>query len=97
MHACFFFLSGFSAEIILTPHVQQMSESFSLLSEKERQCQLHSGSAEGLFKQYTKEACLFECALRRSVEVCGCAPWDYPQMGEITEVMLPFLFTQSHL
>ena len=32
-----------------------------------------------LFKNYSKDACLFECALAEANTVMGCTPWQYPR------------------
>jgi hypothetical protein len=38
-------------------------------------------------RNYTQKSCEFECHLRQSQEVCGCVPWNYPQLAEnITEI-----------
>ena len=31
-----------------------------------------------MFKQYRQQGCQFECRVKKSAEMAGCVPWDYP-------------------
>ena len=35
-------------------------------------------------RNYSYRACEFECFLKRSEEICGCVPWNYPHLNETT-------------
>ncbi len=32
-----------------------------------------------LFNHYSQAGCQFECAIKRGVDTCGCANWNFPQ------------------
>ena len=33
--------------------------------------------------KYSQEGCYFECLMKQSTKLCGCIPWQYPQMSGI--------------
>ena len=53
----------------------------SKLSEKRRKCRYRKENhGLKLFRQYSQDACEFECQIEMATTKCGCVPWDYPQL-----------------
>ncbi len=75
---------GTHTTVVVTPHVTETD--LSLLSEDKlvRGChsQEHDGNPLKLYQNYTKDNCVFECQMKRSTDVCGCVPWNYPKLDE---------------
>ena len=47
-------------------------------SIEERQCRFESETdSQSMFQRHSKKACEFECTLARTIEVVGCAPWNF--------------------
>lgn len=46
-------------------------------SIKERKCMYRDEGRLTLFKQYSKQGCEYECALKAATEEVGCVPWNY--------------------
>jgi hypothetical protein len=57
------------------------------LSISERRCRF-SDETDGssLFEIYSHSGCLFECLWRQALELCGCIPWKYPQLGDESQI-----------
>lgn len=70
--------------------VQNYTDAFAGLPFESRQCRFENENRDpkSVFKEYTQEGCMFECALRRSTTRCGCIPWDYPQLGSHEDIEL---------
>ena len=39
-----------------------------------------------LFKEYGMRSCLFECMFNGAVDYCKCIPWNYPQLGNESNI-----------
>ena len=42
----------------------------------------HEAEDLRLFKEYSKQACQYECAIEKCKDICGCIPWDFPRTDE---------------
>ena len=79
--------SGKHYKIKVTPSVLLSDEGVHDLDLKTRKCKFRYES-DGLkyFQQYSEALCKYECALQKSQEICGCTPWNYPQLGPVRRV-----------
>ena len=70
---------GYHVIIRVVPKIIETSEDFEKFDVTTRGCKLPSES-EGLnfVQSYSKVGCEMECALNRSLAICKCLPWYYP-------------------
>ena len=63
------------------------SESLRDLTPQQSQCRfLDENEDLSMITFYTQEGCQFECMLNHSRNLCGCTPWNYPQIGPVDEI-----------
>ena len=75
--------TGYETTIMLTPKVLYTTPDAEQMSLSKRHCQKSSESSNlKIFKQYSREACVLECALEEALRRCGCTPWNYPLVLE---------------
>lgn len=41
-------------------------------------------ASESLFNRYTQKACIFSCALERTIDELKCVPWNYVREGGVS-------------
>ena len=92
--------TGYETTIMVTPRVLHTTESAQTMPFDDRQCRASSEAAAAglnIFKQYSREACVFECSIRESRRKCGCTPWNYPleESGSICDVYGNYCFHQA--
>ncbi len=69
--------------IFITPRQIVADEGLRSLPVESRKCLFpDEGSHLRLFRNYTKQGCMFECLLHQAHEACNCTPWDYPHIRE---------------
>ena len=52
---------------------------FEDMTPVDRNCSLPAESQQlNMFKEYSKSACEYECALKFAAQACGCLPWNLP-------------------
>ena len=70
---------GYTTTFFITPKAREIDDSGKELTESERNCRLDQDTEDlDVFNVYSKIACLFECKMKQSMEMCGCVPWNYP-------------------
>ena len=81
--------TGYETTIMITPKVLYTTTDAEEMSLAKRHCQKSSESNSlKIFKQYSREACVLECALDEASRRCGCKPWNYPLVLEGNKSML---------
>ena len=74
---------GKTYSISITPTLMAIDKAVKQLDIKFRDCMLKNDPHDlVLFRNYSYSSCIFECKMRRAVDICGCIPWDYPQLVE---------------
>ena len=69
---------GLHTVISVTPQSIQTTKGFDELSPYSRNCRLpHETTRLMSFKNYSRTACEHECAFKKAVSLCKCAPWYY--------------------
>ena len=70
------------------------SEDLRSVPVKHRKCRFPEEDEQmEILSEYSEGGCRFECALKQARDKCGgCTPWNYPQTGEINEVIFCLLF-----
>ena len=70
---------GKHLSIKIMPDVVTSTSEFNGLDLAERKCK-HSHETDGLkfLNEYSRVGCELECALNRSISLCECLPWFYP-------------------
>ena len=77
---------GFLTHITYTPFEIRSEPSMMTLTVDERNCAFAEEISLNLFKNYSQEACFFECALQEARTACGCVPWEMPFDPEVKEL-----------
>ncbi len=74
--------AGMHTTVVVTPHLTDTDESLLSGDASVRACHSpeHDINPLKIHQSYTKENCVFECHLQRSIDRCGCVPWNYPKL-----------------
>ncbi len=77
-------IAGTHTTVVVTPHVTETDASLLAKDKSVRMChsQEHDGNSLKLFRNYTKDNCLYECHVEDSINKCGCVPWNFPKLDE---------------
>ncbi len=74
---------GFITKVKVTQTQHKSSDSMLSMSRDQRGCRFkHEAEDLRLFKEYSKQACQYECAIEKCKDICGCIPWDFPRTDE---------------
>ena len=79
--------AGYLSTFLITSSQLLTSEGVKGLEQSRRKCRFPSES-EGLkiFKQYSQAGCIFECQIEHGLNKCGCIPWNYPHLGNLSKI-----------
>ena len=70
---------GYHTTLHVIPKILQTTSAFDDLDLDLRQCKLsHETSGFQFFQTYSRKTCEIECAAKKAVSFCQCAPWFYP-------------------
>jgi hypothetical protein len=70
---------GFKTIISVTPKFINTSDNFDRLSVSDRNCILpHETVDMKMINKYSRIGCEVECAVNKSISICRCMPWYYP-------------------
>ncbi len=74
--------AGMTYEITITPSVTVTDTNGLQLDPAQRECRSKSESETlDIFQQYSQSSCLFECQLKRAINICNCSAWYYPRLN----------------
>ena len=71
---------GTSTMITVTPTLYEANENLKSIPIEKRNCKLKFENTLKLFKNYSKDGCIFECLIESAFETMNCIPWDYPKI-----------------
>ncbi len=74
---------GTHTTVVVTPRIISLAEGSLSDEEKSvRGChyQPKDGNPLQLYQNYTRDNCMFECHLKKSMDGCDCVPWNYPKL-----------------
>ncbi len=78
---------GHSYDLRVYPTMAETDESALALQPHSRNCHSQEENAGLLvFNAYSHSACIFECRLKRALEVCNCIAWNYPRVDQSANV-----------
>ena len=70
---------GYNVVIRVIPRVVDTTAEFEEFDVSTRKCKLpHETNGLKLTNKYSKNGCEFECAVEKSLAICKCLPWYYP-------------------
>ncbi len=73
---------GFLTTFLITPSQVKTSLPVKKLDPQRRGCRFKDETdGLGIFSQYTKEGCEFECMMAEALRECHCIPWNYPKFN----------------
>ena len=79
--------AGQHVTLTVTPTVHSYTPDFKrTLGIEARKCRFLDEVIEGeksMFNNYTQKACIFDCALKRSLSIANCTPWDFPFLPNV--------------
>ncbi len=79
---------GMLTTVVISPHETITDESLLQQDMSVRGC--HSQGKDGnplkVHAKYTRDNCVFECHMQKSLEKCGCSPWTFPKLNEDVQI-----------
>ena len=82
---------GTSTMITVTPILYEANENLKSIPIEKRNCKFEFENTLKLFKNYSKDGCIFECLIESAFEIFHCIPWDYPHMNISQITCLPWM------
>ena len=81
--------AGMETDITVTMSDLYSTDEVKLIDKQTRKCRFRNepifSSDTGLFmKAYSQTGCFFQCQLEITSKVCGCMPWFYPRLPNMS-------------
>ncbi len=75
---------GMLTTVVVTPHVTITDNSLLQEDRSVRRCHSQKEDRNPLkvHAKYTRDNCVFECHLQKSLDTCGCIPWTFPKLND---------------
>ena len=78
-----FFPRGKENTVKLKPLVRDIDSNLRRMAPEQRNCLFKDEGKElKMFRNYSRNACVFECIRSKIKQNCNCLPWDYPRGPE---------------
>lgn len=74
---------GYFTKIAIAPSVLETDEDVRSLSHKDRKCIFPEENSVNFSSEYNFWACMTECRMRVTLELCKCIPFYYPHIREL--------------
>ena len=84
---------GYHVLVRVVPKVDETSKDLEEFDVGIRNCKLpHEVDNLQFLQNYTKDGCEMECALNKSLAICKCLPWFYPNKFTGTPICEMFIW-----